>query len=90
MSEPDAIICSHCEDGKEPIKEVCFTEVDGLYQFMCGREDHTVAEAWPIHSSHVFEENAGLKFLLALQRNFLAERTSCPDGWKISFVDIDE
>ena len=84
------IACKHCHDQGQPVLVAMYTVSDQCYQFFCGRDDHDVDDADPIHFHHLLKNDLSLQKLIELEHEFVAERDSSSDAWKIRPLKDDE
>ncbi|HNR76031.1 MAG TPA: hypothetical protein PKM48_02805 [Parvularculaceae bacterium] len=85
----DAIVCTHLGRPGATVNEVIFTQVDGVYQFLCGERTHQESDGYPVQSAEFFRRLPELGFFRAIGQSFIARRLDAPDGWEIRFVDAD-
>ena len=83
------ITCTHCERDGEPIRLVIYTTSDETYQFLCGRDDHTVEEGLPIHGRHIWDENPAIVHLREIETDFIAELDEA-GRWEVEHVNADD
>lgn len=78
--------CAHVLSGEREV-ELIVHHSDGMWQFMCGNNDHTSEDDVDcVHAKHLFDCQAGIEDVCdRLRPGFLAERA---DGiWEISAHD---
>lgn len=51
----DAIVCTHLGRPGATVNEVIFTQVDGVYQFLCGERTHQESDGYPVQSAEFFQ-----------------------------------
>ena len=56
------------------------------FQFMCGKDDHSIDNVDPIHVDHVFEDDPSLVPLAFIRTSFVAQRLAEANHWTIEFV----
>lgn len=86
IDRPTAMICTHCESGDSFVSLVVYSKARHEFQFMCGAEGHEIADAYPIHADHVFNDDPTLIPLAYIGTSFIAERSIRGNHWRIEFV----
>ena len=92
FNEPEntaCITCDHVVVHKKPILYVAHDEDDGCWQFLCGQENHTEANAKIIPLKNATKIDDSLNQLSELPLGCGAERESINDNW-IPFKMIRE
>lgn len=74
-------VCSHVLNKEKPILYASH-DSDGDWQFLCGGDDHTEADANIISLKQVVELDPTVNDLYEMPKNVGAERKSIKDKWK--------
>lgn len=74
--------CDHVLKGQRPILYACHDSSDGSWQFMCGHNDHTEANAKIISLKRVTEIDPTINNLHEMPVGVGAERDTKDSKWK--------
>ncbi len=85
FSEPKntaCMTCSHVLSDQSPILFVTHDEDDGMWQFMCGAESHSDADAKIISMLEAVEIDPSVNALYEMPPGVGAERETINSEWK--------
>ena len=79
-TEIPAFVCSHVFEKRRPVLLVM--RADGDWQFLCGEEDHDMAEIpHAVGLNHLVDDDARLEQVLDLLAGWEAERAAVDSSW---------
>jgi hypothetical protein len=81
-------VCDHVMDRQRPILRVLHDIEDGMWQFLCGQEDHTSANIRLITMEQATKIDLSINDLFDMLEGFGAERASINERW-IPFKTVD-
>lgn len=76
------IVCSHIIEHQSPILFVSHDEEDGVWQFLCGAENHEIEEAKIISLFEATNIDQSINDLSEMPLGFGATRDSINDIWQ--------
>ncbi len=88
--DKDGVICNHVQKGKRPLRIVAHDK-DGVWQFMCGLEDHTnPRQAKKACVTCVFEKHAGTLNIGDVPKGHIAKRGNSLAPWTVREMISEE
>ena len=84
FNEPEnttVFTCKHITENNNPILLVTHDD-DGYWQFLCGQEEHSEADAKVISLKEAVQIDNSLNDLFEMPKGYGAERTTQDENWK--------
>lgn len=79
----DALVftCTHIIKGTEPCRLVTHNKSDCTWEFMCGKEGHTAADAVIVSAGELLKEDPTIADALCIKPDYYAQRTERGEKW---------
>ena len=84
------IVCSHVINDNEPIEYVTHDDEDGVWQFICGREEHDETHIKTRPLEHITDLDPDVNSIANLKLGQTARRNLETKEWSILDFNNDE